>query len=404
MYLIYVYTCTYSHVYHDIYLYISIYIYVYIYGQQDKRPTCKHGFTRGFHVCKATGSHLSYLNISREAYAWMLIFICQRGQELKVCPGVKMLRAQVKFTLLFWPWCGAHGSDGSGGSTKDQEVHHLVDDTRISQFRVFPTVYTLIEVGGVQWMESATCEGGLSPNPDQDWSVICEGWLSTCCSHDDRHEWTWYWCNNWSSDGRSEAPWRALILESVDVWKNYKNRLPARSSAGVIWPSGANRSEVMFILYSRDLRMWFSMISSRMISFQKLMDKSCQVLHPFLTLYPWKQRIRRSKRAQWSRCSWNTGWVPVWLQNGYRECVCGCYHKYTEGTVYCTQVLYWVGGGCCEECGKEEEWFWPVCSPLKYKWEIYYWTQKLNTEDYGVDKPSAGYFLLLKRVNTVEKH
>jgi hypothetical protein len=41
---------------------------------------------------------------------------------------------------------------------------------------------------------------------------------------------------------------------------------------------------------------------------------------------------------------------------------------------------------------------------LKYKWEIYYWTQKLNTEDYGVDKPSAGYFLLLKRVNTVEKH
>jgi hypothetical protein len=64
---------------------------------------------------------------------------------------------------------------GSGGSTKDQEVHHLVDDTRISQFRVFPVVYTLIEVGGVQWIESATREGGLSPNPDQDWSVICEG-------------------------------------------------------------------------------------------------------------------------------------------------------------------------------------------------------------------------------------
>jgi len=35
----------------------------------------------------------------------------------------------------------------------------------------------------------------------------------------------------------------------------------------------------------RDLRMWSSMISSRIISFQKLMLKSCQVLHPFLTLY-----------------------------------------------------------------------------------------------------------------------
>ena len=42
---------------------------------------------------------------------------------------------------------------------------------------------------------------------------------------------------------------KELILESVDVWKNYKK-----------------------------------MISSRMISFQKVMVKSRQVLHPFLTL------------------------------------------------------------------------------------------------------------------------
>jgi hypothetical protein len=36
----------------------------------------------------------------------------------------------------------------------------------------------------------------------------------------------------------------------------------------------------MFTLNSRDLRMWFSIISSRMISFQKVMVKSRQVLYP----------------------------------------------------------------------------------------------------------------------------
>ena len=42
---------------------------------------------------------------------------------------------------------------------------------------------------------------------------------------------------------------------------------------------------------------------------------------------------------------------------------------------------------------------------VKYKSETYYWTQKLNRQDYGVDK----YWILLafelfwNRVNTVEK-
>ena len=43
-------------------------------------------------------------------------------------------------------------------------------------------------------------------------------------------------------------------------------------------------AEVMFTLNSRDLRMCFSMISSRIISFQKVMVQSRQALHPFLTL------------------------------------------------------------------------------------------------------------------------
>ena len=29
--------------------------------------------------------------------------------------------------------------------------------------------------------------------------------------------------------------------------------------------------------------------------------------------------------------------------------------KTPKGRFYCTQVLYWVGGGDGEECGKEEE-------------------------------------------------
>jgi hypothetical protein len=49
---------------------------------------------------------------------------------------------------------------------------------------------SLIEIAAVQWMETATCERGFSPNPRQDWSAILVGRLFTCCSHADRHEWT----------------------------------------------------------------------------------------------------------------------------------------------------------------------------------------------------------------------
>jgi hypothetical protein len=39
---------------------------------------------------------------------------------------------------------------------------------------------------------------------------------------------------------------------------------------------------------------------------------------------------------------------------------------------------------------------------VKYRSETYYWTQKLNREDYGVDK-YWGTSCCCKRVNTVEK-
>jgi hypothetical protein len=48
-----------------------------------------------------------------------------------------------------------------------------------------------------------------------------------------------------------------------------------------------------------------------------------------------------------------------------------------------------VNGWGGEECRKEESVAGQFA--VKYKSETYYWTQKLNKEDYGVDK----YFLLL---------
>ena len=51
-----------------------------------------------------------------------------------------------------------------------------------------------------------------------------------------------------------------------------------------------------------------------------------------------------------------------------------------------------MGGGCGEECGKEEECCGPVTRfAVKYNSETNYWTQKLNGEDYGVHK----YWVLL---------
>ena len=54
---------------------------------------------------------------------------------------------------------------------------------------------------------------------------------------------------------------KALILESVNAWKDYKKRVPSRGSQGARAPRSATRRR-MFTLNSRDLRMWFSLISS----------------------------------------------------------------------------------------------------------------------------------------------
>ncbi len=41
-----------------------------------------------------------------------------------------------------------------------ERVHHLVDDSQYHD--LLPAVCALIEIVGVQWMESATCERGIS--------------------------------------------------------------------------------------------------------------------------------------------------------------------------------------------------------------------------------------------------
>ena len=95
---------------------------------------------------------------------------------------------------------------------------------------LLPAVCTLIEVAGVQWMESATLERGFSirslTKTGQRYSL---GDLSTCCFHDDRHEWTWY-----SSSARSENP-NCGICQGVEELQ--KKRIPSRNSAVVTRPS-----------------------------------------------------------------------------------------------------------------------------------------------------------------------
>ena len=78
----------------------------------------------------------------------------------------------------------------SCGSKKDEEVYTILLTTP-EYHNLLSVTYTLIEVAGVQWMESATLERGFSirslTKTGQRYSL---GDLSTCCFHDDRHEWT----------------------------------------------------------------------------------------------------------------------------------------------------------------------------------------------------------------------
>ena len=72
-----------------------------------------------------------------------------------------------------------------------------------------------------------------------------------------------------------------LLCERVE--RRVSKKIPSRSSPGVTraWRNTTDTSNV-YSLNSRDLRIWFSMISSRIFKFLKVMVKSRQVMYPSL--------------------------------------------------------------------------------------------------------------------------
>jgi hypothetical protein len=74
---------------------------------------------------------------------------------LLVCPSLKNLRSYEVYKKLVWErgW--------GGGRKSDEDVYEviIVDD---SLRKLLPDLVILIEIEGVQWLETATCEKGFS--------------------------------------------------------------------------------------------------------------------------------------------------------------------------------------------------------------------------------------------------
>ena len=98
-----------------------------------------------------------------------------------------------------------------------------VDPTRVET--LWSGGCALIEVGGVQWLETATCERGLLyPNHYQDWSATLVGRLLAALMMIDTN----------GPDIQAEDQVKALILEAVNAWRNYKKRVTSGSKETVI--------------------------------------------------------------------------------------------------------------------------------------------------------------------------
>jgi len=254
----------------------------------------------------------------------------------------------------------------------------------------------------------------------------CQVWKATCCEcleQFKRHVQfvAWSVCPDWDRspiidlngpDIEAVDEVKELILESVNVWRNYKRRMPSRGSAGVTRPSRSvqGSSNVYCELSGlEDVVQWFH----RMISFQKVMVKSWPC-----NLGDRGTEVR--KRAEWAWCSWSTDWLQVWRRNLFREVVyyesikrelkrrckyeCRCDERLQTKTKaenvpaivniktlkgrfiphkFFTGWAVWVVKSGKEECC----WpvcCWPVCSvpdqfEVKYKPETYFWTLRLTT-------------------------
>ena len=112
----------------------------------------------------------------------------------------------------------------SGGSKKDEDVYTILLTTP-EYHNLLPAVCTLIEVAGVQWMDSATCERGfsirtLTKTGQRYW--LGDSLLAAVMMID---------MNGLNHDIQAADEVKALILESVNALKNYKKRMPSRSTA-----------------------------------------------------------------------------------------------------------------------------------------------------------------------------
>jgi hypothetical protein len=69
--------------------------------------------------------------------------------QTQLCPSMRCTRS----------WCGSVA--GKGGGKSDEDVYEVIimDD---SLGKLLPDLVILIEIEGVQWLETATCEGGFS--------------------------------------------------------------------------------------------------------------------------------------------------------------------------------------------------------------------------------------------------
>ena len=74
---------------------------------------------------------------------------------------------------------------------------------------------------------------------------------------------------------------KAIILESVNVWKNYKERVPSRGSQGARAPKSAHATRNVYSQLSGLEDVFFN---DFMNSFQMMMDRARQVMYSFLTL------------------------------------------------------------------------------------------------------------------------
>jgi hypothetical protein len=123
---------------------------------------------------------------------------------------------------------------------------------------------------------------------------------------------------------------KALIPETVNVWKNYKKRMPSRSSAGVTKPSRSAQGTSN--VYSQ---------------FSGLPDPVASETE--------EQRLEREQNER-----------DVFEALGDYKCDRGISVENVPAVVnvqtlkerLIAQVLYWVGGGCGEECENEEECCW----------------------------------------------